>query len=72
MEIAKVSIAKIGLASAEPTLDDFRDIGERLKEAFSKIGFVYLCDHGIDDDVISRWNSQLSKSTMNEQRLIIN
>ena len=35
-----MSIAKIGLASAEPTLDDFRDIGERLKEAFSKIGFV--------------------------------
>ena len=49
-----MSIAKIGLDSAEPTLDDFRDIGERLKEAFSKIGFVYLCDHGIDDDVISR------------------
>lgn len=54
MEIAKVSIAKIGLASADPTLDDFKDVGERLKDAFSKIGFVYLCDHGIPDDVIGR------------------
>ena len=54
MEIAKVSIAKIGLGSAEPTFDDYKEVGEKLREAFSKLGFVYISDHGVDDELITR------------------
>jgi isopenicillin N synthase-like dioxygenase len=34
---------------------DYGDVGAKLKEAFSKIGFVYLFDHGIEQDIIDRW-----------------
>ena len=54
MEIAKVSIAKIGLGSPEPTFDDYKEVGESLREAFSKLGFVYISDHGVDDELITR------------------
>jgi len=54
MEIVKVSVSKIGLDSENPTAADFDECGRSLFEAFSKIGFVYLCDHGIDGSVISQ------------------
>ncbi len=54
MEISKVSIAKIGLKSADPTFADYKEVGEKLREGFSSLGFVYLYDHGIDEEVVSR------------------
>jgi len=54
MEISKVSIAKIGLKSADPTFADYKEVGEKLREAFSSLGFVYLYDHGIDEEVVNR------------------
>jgi isopenicillin N synthase-like dioxygenase len=53
MEITQVSLSKVGLAASNPTSEDFSDCGRQLYNAFSKIGFVYLCDHGIDDSVIT-------------------
>ena len=54
MEIAKVSIDKIGLGSA-PAFDDYKEVGDKLREAFSKLGFVYISDHGVDEELITRY-----------------
>ncbi len=54
MEISQLSVAKIGLKSTEPSVDDYREVGAKLKEAFSKLGFVYILDHGIDEDLVER------------------
>ena len=54
MEISQLSVAKIGLKSTEPSVDDYREVGAKLKEAFSKLGFVYILDHGIDADLVER------------------
>ena len=53
MEIVNVSVSKIGLASENPSESDFEECGRTLFDAFSKIGFVYLCDHGIEANVVS-------------------
>ena len=55
MEIAKVSIDKIGLGSADPAFDGYKEVGEKLREAFSKLGFVYISDHGVDEELITRY-----------------
>eukprot|EP00094_Tigriopus_californicus_P006531 TCALIF_06288-PA protein Name:"Similar to DDB_G0283291 Probable iron/ascorbate oxidoreductase DDB_G0283291 (Dictyostelium discoideum)" AED:0.34 eAED:0.34 QI:0/0.4/0.16/1/0.4/0.5/6/0/328 len=52
MEIPTVSINSIGLASDRPEHEDFLDIGNKLDKAFSEYGFVYLTDHGIDQQIV--------------------
>jgi isopenicillin N synthase-like dioxygenase len=53
MEINEISIAKIGLESPNPTLEDFESCGKSFFESFSKIGFAYIRDHGIESSLIS-------------------
>ena len=55
MEISQISIAKIGLKSADPSFDDYKGVGAKLREAFSKLGFVYIKDHGIEDATIQKY-----------------
>ena len=59
MEIAEVSISKIGLGSSDPTFEDYHEVGLKLRSAFSKLGFVYLKDHGVGENVIERWGTRL-------------
>jgi isopenicillin N synthase-like dioxygenase len=61
MEIAQVSISKIGLKYSEPTFEDYQEVGLQLRKAFSKLGFVYLKDHGVDESVIERCVKYLSE-----------
>ena len=53
MEISKVNIDDIGLYKSNPSDQDYKKVGEKLFEAFEKIGFVYITGHGISNDVIS-------------------
>ena len=53
MEISKVDIGDIGLYKSNPSDQDYKKVGEKLFEAFEKIGFVYITGHGISNDVIS-------------------
>ena len=55
MEISQISIAKIGLKSADPSCDDYKEVGAKLREVFSKLGFVYIKDHGIDATTIQKY-----------------
>ena len=54
MEISEISIQKIGLASAEPSVEDYRECGQSIFEAFSKIGFAYIRHHGIEDSTVEK------------------
>lgn len=54
MVIGQLSVAKIGLKSTEPSVEDYREVGAMLKEAFSKLGFVYILDHGIDAVLVEK------------------
>ena len=53
MEISKVDIADIGLEVSMPSENDYKTVGEKLFEAFEKIGFVYITGHGVSTDVVS-------------------
>ena len=53
MEIAQISISDIGLRTDIPSKAGLTKCGRELFDAFSKLGFVYLCDHGIDGDIVS-------------------
>ena len=53
MEITEISIDKIGLKSPNPTDEDLKRIGQCFFDSFSKIGFAYIRDHGIDESLIS-------------------
>jgi isopenicillin N synthase-like dioxygenase len=55
MEISEISVANIGLKAADPSYEDYWEVGDKLKEAFSKLGFVYIRDHGIDDVIIQKY-----------------
>jgi len=51
-EICVVDISQIGLFKKTPSQADLEIVGEELRLAFDKIGFVYLRGHGIPNDVI--------------------
>ena len=53
MEISKVDVVDIGLNVSTPSDNEYNKVGERLFEAFEKIGFVYITGHGISTEVIS-------------------
>ena len=53
MEIPEISVEKIGLlVKGEPTEEVFKDFGNSLKKAFSSVGFVFISDHGINENLI--------------------
>ena len=53
MEISELSLSKIGLqVSNDPSTEALISCGKGLREAFSKVGFVYIRDHGINPEVI--------------------
>ena len=53
MEISELSLSQIGLqVSNEPSREALFFCGKGLREAFSKVGFVYIRDHGISQEVI--------------------
>ena len=53
MEIKELSLEKIGLdLKGEPSTEALLYCGNGLREAFSLVGFVYIRDHGIKDNLI--------------------
>merc|ERR1711860_137479 len=55
MEIPELSVEKIGLlVQEEPTAKIYEEFGQSLKKAFSSVGFVFISDHGIDDNLIKK------------------
>jgi len=52
MEISQISVAQIGLKVEAPSEADYRDVGLELFKAFESIGFVYIKDHGVEQDLI--------------------
>ena len=53
MEIPECNIADIGLlCQNEPSTEAFTAFGQNLREALSSVGFVFIRDHGIDQDLI--------------------
>jgi len=51
-EICVVDVSKIGLLTKDPTKVELETVGNQLRLAFSKIGFVYLSGHGIAESEI--------------------
>jgi len=51
-EICIVDVSQIGLLTKDPTKVEFETVGNELRLAFSKIGFVYLSGHGITESEI--------------------
>lgn len=55
MEIPELSLSEIGLHIAkEPKDEDLLAFGQNLSKAFSSVGFVYIRDHGISQDLIKQ------------------
>ena len=53
MEISELSLSQIGLhLTTEPSVEALVSCGKGLREAFSKVGFVYIRDHGISPQLI--------------------
>ena len=53
MEISELSLSQIGLhLTIEPSVEALISCGKGLREAFSKVGFVYIRDHGISPELI--------------------
>jgi len=51
-EICIVDVSQIGLFTKDPTKVELETVGNELRLAFSKIGFVYLSGHGIAESEI--------------------
>ena len=55
MEIPILSISNIGLHNkSNPKSESLISCGQNLKDAFSNVGFVYIKDHGIDENLIQK------------------
>ena len=39
---------------AAPSEEAWKDIGQQLSQAFKEIGFVYLTNHGIPENVVRK------------------
>jgi len=55
MEIVELSLRQIGInILSEPSTEDLLICGKDLRRAFSLVGFVYIRDHGIHEDLIRK------------------
>ena len=52
-KIRVVDIATIGLAVDRADIEDLRRVGKELSEAFEDIGFVFVKNHGVDEEMIN-------------------
>lgn len=54
--IPLVSVASIAVNVAESDLveNDFRQVGDELTKAFTKTGFCYIKDHGVDENLLDK------------------
>ena len=50
--ISVVDISKVSLDNANPSIDDYKDVGNKVKECFEQIGFLYITEHGISQEII--------------------
>ena len=53
-EIATVDLQKISLNIQAPKLEDYLHVSQQIKKCFENIGFMYIKNHGIPQDVIDR------------------
>ena len=55
MEIPELSVEKIGLlVKNEPSTATYEAFGESLRKAFSSVGFLFIRDHGINQNLIAK------------------
>jgi len=52
MEITTIDISEVGLKFENPSLEDFQKLAPLFRESFSKLGFAYISNHGIDQTLI--------------------
>jgi len=52
MEITTIDISEVGLKFENPSLEDYQKLAPLFRESFSKIGFAYISNHGIDQTLI--------------------
>ena len=50
--ISVVDVSKISIINPNPTIEDYHDIGNKIKYCLEQIGFVYLSNHGINQSTI--------------------
>ena len=50
--ISVVDISKVSLDNTNPSIDDYKDIGNKIKQCFEQIGFLYITEHGISQEII--------------------
>ena len=53
-EIATVDLRKISLSIKNPGLEDYQEVSRQIKKCFENIGFMYIRNHGIPQNVIDR------------------
>ena len=53
-EIAIVDLQKISLKIHSPKLEDYMHVSREIKKCFENIGFMYIMNHGIPQEVIDR------------------
>lgn len=52
--VPKIDISDIGLNKSDPSIEDYAKVGQLLDTAFREIGFVYLLNHGINQDIVKK------------------
>ena len=48
-----VDIGKVGLNVEEASIEDLKNVGKELSAAFEEIGFVFVSNHGIEENIIA-------------------
>ena len=50
--ISVVDVSKVSTIKPNPSFEDYHEVGNRIKECFEQIGFVYFSNHGINQSII--------------------
>ena len=51
-EISIVDLEKVSLCCENPSYEDYEALSRQIKESFETIGFMYITNHGIPQDII--------------------
>ena len=50
--ISVIDISKVSLENTNPSIEDYKDVGDKIKKCFEDIGFLYINHHGISQEII--------------------
>ena len=51
--ISVVDISKVSLEHSHPSDNDFKEVSETISKNFEEIGFMYIINHGISEQIIT-------------------